>query len=227
MSATTRRWRADRRQLEMPVDAERAGDRARSFDLPRMPLPVAESVSALSVKPSDAARMRRGRCTESRPPLRRTTRLAVRDHASHASRPGDQMNLCSCICTRTGSRSAIIHSDSVLGSSTPWTGENRIAARARRQLVARDDVARELVVGAIEHDELHLVVRRQPFEVGPVVLVRFAASGTLHVDDLDDAARARDRSAGALRFRAAPSGRPRAADPSAGTRLPAAAARHP
>src|SRR5690242_14744078 len=41
---------------------------------------------------------------------------------------GCQMNLWSCSWTRTGSRSASTHSDSVFGSSPPWTGENRMAA---------------------------------------------------------------------------------------------------
>ena len=99
------------------------------------------------------------------------------------------MNLCSCSCTRTGRRSAITHSDSVFGSSTPCTGENRIAAARDASCRALDDIARELVVRAIGDDELHLVVRRETVEVGPVVLVGFAAAGTLDVDDLHDARR--------------------------------------
>ena len=94
------------------------------------------------------------------------------------------MNLCSCSCRRAGRRSASIHSDSVFGSSTPCTGENRTAAARAGQVVARDDVARELVVGAILDHELHLVVRRQPVEVAPVVLAGFAAARALDVDDL-------------------------------------------
>ena len=85
------------------------------------------------------------------------------------------MNLCSCSWTRTGSRSASTHSDSVFGSSAPWTGENRIAP-ARRGQAAAHDVAGELVVRAVSDDELHLVVRREPLEVVPVVLGRFAAA---------------------------------------------------
>ena len=57
-------------------------------------------------------------------------------------------------------------------SMTPWTGENSTAAHAAAQPVLRDDVARVLVVGAILDDELDLVVRREPVQVGPVVPVR-------------------------------------------------------
>ena len=60
-------------------------------------------------------------------------------------------------------------------------------ARARaREVVARDDVARVLVVLAILDDELHLVVRAQPVEVAPVVPLGLAAARALHVENGDD-----------------------------------------
>src|SRR5262245_56364541 len=71
---------------------------------------------------------------------------------------------------------------------------------ATRNLVARDDVASKLVVDAILHDELHLVLRTQPFEILPVVLPIFAAARALHVEDGHDAIRNALDAAMATRF---------------------------
>ena len=173
-------------QLLMARDAERPRDRARGVHLPRVPLAV---VNGQRVQRRSRRRSRadgRGRSTN----RGRRSEATTDAYAIHTPRvSGVQMNLCSCSCTRTGSRSAITHSDSVFGSSTPCTGENRIAAARDASCVRVDDVARELVVGAIGEDELHLVVRREAVEVGPVVLVGFAAARTLDVDDLHDARR--------------------------------------
>src|SRR5262249_54438180 len=57
----------------------------------------------------------------------------------------------------------------------------------RHEVVARHDVPRELVVGAVLDDELDLVGRPQTLEVGPVHLVGFAAAGAFHVDHAHDA----------------------------------------
>ena len=70
------------------------------------------------------------------------------------------MYLCSCSCTRTGRRSASTHSDSVFGIEHAVHRREQHGGDPLGQLVARDDVARVLVVGAILDDELHLVVRR-------------------------------------------------------------------
>ena len=86
------------------------------------------------------------------------------------------MYLCSCSWTRTGRLSASTHSESVRGFRTPCTGDRWIAAARAREVVPCDDVAGVLVVGAILDDELHLVVRPQPLEVRPVVLLGFAAA---------------------------------------------------
>ena len=86
------------------------------------------------------------------------------------------MYLCSCSCRRAGSRSASIHSDSVLRIEHAVHRRQEHGGRARREIVPCDDVARELVVGAILDDELHLVVRRERVEIRPVVPVRFAAA---------------------------------------------------
>ena len=41
---------------------------------------------------------------------------------------GDQMSLCTCSCTRAGSRSARTQAASSAGGNTPWTGDRWIAA---------------------------------------------------------------------------------------------------
>jgi hypothetical protein len=74
-----------------------------------------------------------------------------------------------------------------------------------------DNVARPLVVGAILHDELHLVMRTQALEVAPVIAMRFTAAGTLDVEDRDDLVGNARRCRGARRSRAARSCRDRAA----------------
>src|SRR5262245_13500537 len=50
-------------------------------------------------------------------------------------------------------------------------------------------VAREVVIGPVLDDELHLVVGRETIEVLPVVAMRFTAARTFDVDDLDYVAR--------------------------------------
>src|SRR5678815_434790 len=60
---------------------------------------------------------------------------------------------------------------------------------AANELVSSDDVAGELVVGAILDDELDLVLRTQPLEILPVVLRVLAAARTLHVEDRHDISR--------------------------------------
>ena len=112
--------RRSTRQLLVARDAERPGDHARGLHFPRMTLPVVnrQRIQRESVRP----RQGRGR-------VRIEAAAQKDDSLGHTPRVvGDQMSLCSCNCTRTGSRSAITHSDSVFGSRTSWTGENRIAA---------------------------------------------------------------------------------------------------
>ena len=65
-------------------------------------------------------------------------------------------------------------------------GREQDGSHTPAEPVFRDDIARVLVVAAVLDDELDLVVRREPIEVGPVVTVRFAAARALDVDDLDD-----------------------------------------
>ena len=74
-------------------------------------------------------------------------------------------------------------------SSTPCTGENSTAVTAIRERVARDHVARVLVVGAVADHEFHLVARLQPVDVRPVHPLCLAAAGALDVHDADDARR--------------------------------------
>ncbi len=54
--------------------------------------------------------------------------------------------------------------------------------------VPSNDIARELVVGAILDDELHLIAATEVFDVRPLHLVGFAAGWTLHVHHLHDCA---------------------------------------
>ena len=69
------------------------------------------------------------------------------------------MNLWACSCSRTGRRSARIHSASSRASITPCTGENSTAATRPASDSRADDVARELVVRPILDDELDLIRR--------------------------------------------------------------------
>ena len=202
--------------LDVAGDAERPRDRARRLDLARVPLAVrdGERVQAEPFGPRDG----RGR-VGIQPAAQQN------DRVRHRAWTGSQMYLCSCTCTRTGSRSASTHSDSVRRSISPCTGEKWIAAARAGEIAIADDVARVLVVGAVLDDELHLVVRPQAIEVRPVHPVRFAAAGTLHVENRDHLGPARARCCDGRRFRAARSCRAPAARPSADTRPPAAAAR--
>ena len=95
------------------------------------------------------------------------------------------MYLWSCTCRRAGTLSASIHSESVLGSSTPCTGENRTAAHRPARPWRRTTSTANSKSRAILDDELHFVVRRQRVEIAPVVLVGLAARRALDVDDLD------------------------------------------
>ena len=52
-----------------------------------------------------------------------------------------------------------------------------------------DDVARELVVVTILHDELDLIARAEPIDVGPFDFVGLAACRALHVHHFDNATR--------------------------------------
>ena len=70
----------------------------------------------------------------------------------------------------------------------------------RRQVVSCDDLAREVVVGAILDDELDLVVRLEPVEVAPVVPVRFAAGRAFDVDNLENGRRHAHRGTMAARL---------------------------
>ena len=73
--------------------------------------------------------MRSGDWIDNRNQLHRIHRNPQSESAIQTPRVvGVQMNLCSCSCRRAARRSASIHSDSVLGSSTPWTGDSRTAA---------------------------------------------------------------------------------------------------
>jgi hypothetical protein len=65
-------------------------------------------------------------------------------------------------------------------------GRKEDRRRTLVELVAPDDIARVLVVGAILNHELHLVMRRELIEIRPVHRVRFAAGRTLHVHNRDD-----------------------------------------
>ena len=137
------------------------------------------------------------------------------------------MNLCSCSCSRAG-QSVGEH---------PFRQRPRVElavdrrhqdrGATRREVVTPGDIARELVVGPVLDDELHLVVRREPVEIAPLVLAGFAAPGTLDVHDLDDVGRARGRSDGDRRSRASPCGPGRGGATSGRRRPPAGAARLP
>ncbi len=51
-------------------------------------------------------------------------RLSIQWMASYTPRvAGPQITLCTCNCTRTGSRSASTHAESSAGDICPWTGE--------------------------------------------------------------------------------------------------------
>src|SRR5215472_6412721 len=72
-----------------------------------------------------------------------------------------------------------------LGIEYAVHGRDEHRTRTMCEIVSRDHIARELVVGAILHHEFHLIVWRQSFDVRPVVLVGLAARRTLDVDNLD------------------------------------------
>ena len=74
--------------------------------------------------------------------------------------------------------------DARLEDAVDGRQQNGRGARAER--VPIDDALRELVVAAVLNDELDFVVPRQPAEVLPIVLVGFAAGGTLDVDDFEN-----------------------------------------
>ena len=124
-------------ELDVPGDAERCGHRARGLELARVTLAVADGqrVQLEAVAPRD----RRGG-------VGIEPAAQQNDGARGTQTPrvsGDQMYLCACSCSRTGSRSARIHSASSRASSTPCTGENRHGApRVRRAARARRRRAR-------------------------------------------------------------------------------------
>ena len=108
----------------MTGDAKGLGDCARGAELARMPLSVTDA---------------EGKQLEAIAPSHRGGRIRVesaaqqddgaRSSARHTPRvSGDQMYLCAWSCSRTGRRSARIHSARTRASSTPCTGENKTAA---------------------------------------------------------------------------------------------------
>ena len=103
---------------------------------------------------------------------------------SDASRVGVQMNLCSWSCSAHGEAVGEHPFRQRLRIEDAVHRRQQDGGDARREAVTPDDVARELVVGAILDDELHLVVRREPVEVVPVVLRGLPARRALDVDDL-------------------------------------------
>ena len=119
-------------------------------------------------------------------PRRYTSRAAAQQNDSVRHRVC-QASRCTCAAAaeRAGSWSASIHSDSALdrGRRAPATV---IAARATTRSCARDDVAGELVVGAILDDELDLVVRRSRSRFVQSFFADFPAARALHVDDFHD-----------------------------------------
>src|SRR5688572_10674566 len=60
---------------------------------------------------------------------------------------------------------------------------------AANELVPCDDLAGELVIGAVFDDELDLILRTQSLEVRPVVLRSLAAARALHIEDRHDLSR--------------------------------------
>ena len=115
------------------------------------------------------------------------------------------MNLWSWSCSRAGRWSASIHSDNVLGSSTPWTGDISTAAARDGRSCARSRRARTRSRRDPD-DELDLVVRRETAEIAPVVLRGLAAGRAFDVDDLQHLGRHARRSADGRRSRASPCG---------------------
>src|ERR1051325_4686428 len=130
---------------------------------------------------------------ESRPPLRRTT-------ASDATRRWipDVFVKLQLHAHRQLVRKHPFGQDARMHHAVYGRHMNR--RDTRYQLVSSDDVTRVFVVPAILDDELHLVMQTQPFKVGPIVLRRLAAAGTLDVEDRDDGVRNARRAAMASRF---------------------------
>ena len=145
-----------------------------------------------------------------------------------ATRPARPRPRCTCGAAAGRARAAdppCTQATSCLGSSTPCTQLSSTSPTRSVRLLARDHLARPLVVGAVEQHELELVARGEQRQVRPAVARRLAAAGRLEVDDAVhariDAARCRARRSS----RAARSCRRRTARSSAAARPAAAAAR--
>ena len=214
-------------ELEMPLDAERARDRARRLDLARVALAVVDGqrVQREALAPARSPRRCRNRARRSAAAIDVTRSSRPRIHDSSRRRATRCTCAAAAAAAPAGGRRASIRTASC-GSSTPCTGENSTAAARDGRSWRAIDVARELVVGAVLDDELHLVVRRERDRGSPSrscaaspLPGHFTSTIFMH----RRAARARSAVAAGLEHHGVAARR--AAAPSADRRPPAAAAR--
>ena len=184
------------RQLDVPRDAQRRRDGPRRLDLAAVPLPVGDGqrVQLEPLGPGD-----RGRGGRVEPAAEEhdgtgrwrhetSWRATLHDRRQTPRVAGPQMYLCTCSCSRTGSRSASIQAARSAGPSTPCTGENSTCAHARRPgRGAPRPPSRTRSRAGRRCTNFTSSRGPQPVEVRPVDLRRLAAARALHVHDPDDA----------------------------------------
>ena len=154
-------------ELDVPDDAECSGHIARRRNLARVHLPVAnrQRVQLVSIAPRHRARRVR-----IQPAAEEKDCFQVRLLITRPAVSAPQMYLCALELQPylAAVRLRIHAASSFAGGHRDRRKQHR--RRAADELVARDDVLGEFVVGSVLNDELHLVVRRQQVEVLPVIL---------------------------------------------------------